>query len=265
MPGMIWLALSFALYGAASCLYCGYLLGWKEWAVRAARAVLLLGFVAHMGEIGARGIAGLHPVTSAMDAVGFAAWLLVGGFLLAHLRWRIGAVGAFVGPTAILMLLVGRLSSAAVVTGAPTGLGVLGRVHIFLATFGVAVFALAAVLAALYLVEDAQLKHRAVGAFVRKGLALETLDLLVHRCVQVGFPLFTVALISGVFWTARRGEALRPEYGASLVAWGTFGGLLVARFIAGWRGRRAAVMTLVGFMLALLVVGIYLARRAVGA
>jgi ABC-type uncharacterized transport system permease subunit len=47
------------------------------------------------------------------------------------------------------------------------------------------------------------------------------------------------------------------------VTWLTFGGLIFGRSLAGFRGRRAAVATIVGFAAALVVLGIYLLRRTV--
>jgi ABC-type uncharacterized transport system permease subunit len=251
-----------ALYGLAGVLYLGFLFGWKMPLV--ARAALTLGFLLHMLEIGARGVTGQHPVTSVGDAVGFLAWIMVGAFLLAQLRWGLEAVGTFVAPAAIVLLMAAYLSPKDV---APLpGLGVLGRVHISLALVGVSLFALATALAVFYLVEERQLKNKQLGGVVRRGVALETLDSLAHRCVQVGFPIFSVAVVTGALWSARReGGLARPEYAISMAAWGAFAGLLVARVTAGWRGRRAALVTIVGFVATLMVLGIYLFRHAAGA
>ena len=260
MPGAAWFWAAIALYGVAGGLYLGFLVGLKESATRAARAALVLGFAAHACEIGARGLAGLHPVTSVREALGLLAWLTVGAYLAAGLYWKLHAVGAFVAPAAVAILSTARLSPDPG-GGGTEGLGVLGRVHISLATAGVAIFALAAALAVLYLVQERQLKHKHLGRMVRKGAALETLDTLVHRCVQVGFPIFTVAMVTGALWSARRAGGLRPEYSLSMVAWAAFAALLVARMTAGWRGRKAALMTIVGFASAAVVLGIYLARH----
>ena len=46
--------------------------------------------------------------------------------------------------------------------------------------------------------------------------------------------------------------------------YGLFAVLLIARQIYGWRGRRAALLTLQGFACALVVLLIYLVRRMVG-
>ena len=146
-------------------------------------------------------------------------------------------------------------------------MGSLGQVHILLAVIGVAVFALAAVLALLYLFEDRQLKRKQFERMMGRGTPLETLDRLALRCVSVGFPVFTVAIVTGAIWVARLGlvrhaAALRPEYIFALATWAAFGVLLIARVGAGWRGRRAAWLTLGGFGGAMLVLLTYFLRHA---
>jgi len=252
---LFWIAV--ALYALAGAVYLASLLGLPDRVARHARWVMLAAFVVHMLEIGARGIAGLHPVTSVREAMGFVAWMLTGGFLLAQVRWRLDAAGAFVAPAAAALLLTARLTPESEPTA---GLGVLGRIHISLASLGVSVFALATALAILYLLEERQLKHKKLGTIVQRGTALETLDHLAHRCVQVGFPIFTVAMITGAIWSARRSDGLRPEYAIAFFAWTAFAALLIARVTAGWRGRRSAILTLIGFAASLTVLGIYLAR-----
>lgn len=252
-----------ALYALAGALYLGFLMGLKGPISLAARYSLVAGFAFHMLEIGARGVTGRHPVTSVKDAVGFLAWIMVGSFLLAQIWWGLAAVGAFVAPAAIVLLMAAYLSPQDVLP--LPGLGVLGRVHISLALVGVSLFALATALAVFYLVEERQLKNKKVGGVVKKGVALETLDSLAHRCVQVGFPIFSVAVVTGALWSARReGGLARPEYAISMAAWAAFAGLLVARTTAGWRGRRAALVTVAGFSATLMVLAIYLFRHAAG-
>src|SRR5262249_7546407 len=102
-------------------------------------------------------------------------------------------------------------------------------------------------------------------AFRDKGAPLEALDRLSHRLIWVGFPIFTVALVLGAVWVAKLGESLdRPEYPIAAVTWCAYAALLVVRQADGWRGRRAARLTLAGFGAALLVLVIYLVRRMAG-
>jgi ABC-type uncharacterized transport system permease subunit len=197
--------------------------------------------------------------------MGFVAFLIAAGYLGASFRYRLAAAGAFAVPAVLALLVLARVVPAE--PGTPA-MGTLGRTHIFLATVGVAVFALAAVLAILYLMEDRQLKRKQFGELIgRGGASLETLDRLALRCVSFGFPIFTVALVTGALWIARLGllwgtVAMRPEYLLAVATWIAFGVLLVARVGAGWQGRRAAWLTLGGFGGAVLVLVVYFLRHA---
>ena len=265
MPGLVWFWASVGLYGLSAALYLAFLLGVGQKAAGAARWVLLLAFVAHTVEVGARGVAGYHPVTSVRETIGFVAWLIAGSFLAAQAKFALHAVGAFVVPASLVLLVAARLSPAAEAVPAESGLGLLGRVHIILVIVGLTAFALAAGLAAIYLIEDRALKRKKFGLLFKRGVALETLDRGVHRLVQVGFPVFTVAIVTGVAWSVSIGAPLRPEYSIAILAWAAFAALLIARMTAGWRGRRAATMTLVGFGGSLAVLGVYLMRHIAGA
>jgi ABC-type uncharacterized transport system permease subunit len=256
---LFWLAAG--LYALAGFAYMGFLVGAPPFVSRLARLSLLAAFLVHFAEIGARGVAGLHPLSSLSEAIGFLAFLMVGAFLLAQLKRRLDAVGAFVSPGALVLLMVAYLSPDRGESSVGD-LGVLGRVHIGLSIVGVAIFALATGAAIFYLVQERELKHHKIGRAVKRGAALETLDTLIHRLHQVGFPIFTVAMVSGALWTAERGAPFRIEYPIAAIAWSAFAAVLIARHTGGWRGRRAATLTLIGFAAAAVVLGIYLARSA---
>jgi ABC-type uncharacterized transport system permease subunit len=259
MTALFWAAA--LLYAGAAFLFLGFLVGLPERTLPWARITLALGFLAQLAELGARGVAGLHPVTSVRETIGFVAWLIVGAFFIARGRRRIDPVGAIVAPAALALLLLARLGPAAEIDTA--GLGAIGRVHILLSSAGVAIFAVAAATSVLYLLEERQLKRRQVGGIVRRGVDLNSLDRIATRCVEIGFPVFTLALIAGVVWGARRSLGLRPEHVIAGAAWTAFAVVLGARLAAGWRGRRAATLTVLGFAATLVVLGFYLVRAVV--
>jgi ABC-type uncharacterized transport system permease subunit len=250
-------------YAAAACALYVVVAGGARWR-RLALALAATAFVAHGTDIALRGVEHVHPAQSVREALGFLAWIITGGYLLASTRYRLALGGVVVMPIALVLLLVARLTPAGVEAG---DLSVIGRVHISLATGGVGVFALASALSAIYLVEDRALrKKRFSGAAFGGdgGAPLESLDRLSHRLVWIGFPIFTIAIVLGAVWVSRLGEDLdRPEYALAGVTWLAYATLLVARQIYGWRGRRAARLTLAGFASALAVLAIYLVRRLV--
>jgi ABC-type uncharacterized transport system permease subunit len=79
--------------------------------------------------------------------------------------------------------------------------------------------------------------------------------------------VFTLAIVTGAIWVARLGllhgpGTLRPNTDRRRT-WVAFAVLLIARVGAGWRGRRAAWLTLGGFGGTALVVAAYFIRHAV--
>lgn len=250
-------------YALAALLYLAYHAGARDRLALAGRAVLAVAFGLHVLDIGVRCLRGAHPASSTPEAMAFIAWILTAGFLIASFRYRAHAAGAFAVPGALVLLLLARVVPAA---GGPPPAGWLGVTHVLLATLGVALFGMAAVVAALYLLQERRLKRRAFHELAA-GAPLDTLDRLGARCVSIGFPLFTVAIVTGAVWVARLGMvqdggALRPEYLFAAASWLAFGVLLVARAGVGWRGRRAAWLTVAGFAGALLVVAGYFVRYA---
>jgi ABC-type uncharacterized transport system permease subunit len=251
------------LYVLATSAMLGVLAGRTSWE-KPAFALAALAFLAHGVDIGWRGTQHVHPAASVREALGFLAWIFAGGYLIASVRYRLTLAGVVVLPIALMLLIAARLSP---VGDTSVDLSALGRIHIVLATVGVGVFALASALAGIYLLEERSLKRKDFDAiaFKTKGAPLESLDRLMHRLVWVGFPMFTIAMVLGVVWTARRGDGWgRPEHLIALVTWIVFGGLLVTRTAYGWRGRRTARLTLIGFAAALVVLAIYLVRRGMG-
>ena len=225
--------------------------------------LVALAFVAHGVDIGWRGTEHVHPAQSVREALGFLSFIVTGGYLLASTRYRLTIGGVVVMPVSLVLLVIARLSP---VGEASEDLSTLGRIHISLATVGVGVFALASALSAIYMVEERALKRKKFDAlaFKDKGAPLEALDKLSHRLIWVGFPIFTVALTLGAVWVSKLGESLdRLEYPLAAVTWIAYAILLVSRQVYGWRGKRAARLTLIGFAAALAVLVIYLVRRMV--
>jgi ABC-type transport system involved in cytochrome c biogenesis permease subunit len=80
--------------------------------------------------------------------------------------------------------------------------------------------------------------------------SLEALDRANRAALALGFPLLTLGVVSGVLWVQSSGGALLagdPHQTASLIAWGIYAVLVVARFGARQGSRQAAVSAVAGF------------------
>ena len=252
-------------YAIAAAIYLAHLVGLRRSAETAGKVMLGVGLALHFADIGVRCYHGVNPISSTPEAMSLAAFLIALVYLITSLRYPLTAAGAFAVPAVVALILLARLAPA---EASVPAMGRLGQAHILLATLGVAVFAFAAALAIVYLFQDRSLKRKQLDRAETRGTPLETLDRLAHRCVSIGFPVFTLAIVTGAIWVARLGllhgqGTLRPEYLIAVGTWVAFAVLIIARVGAGWRGRRAAWLTLGGFGGTALVVAAYFIRHAV--
>jgi len=195
---------------------------------------------------------GLAALESFHDQLSLLAWLLVGCFLVLQTRLRLDVLGALVSPLAFLL----ALSSYLVFSGAEALPAELRTAwlpaHVAPAFLGYAILVLASCVSLVYLLQERRLKAKRPGR-LRRLPSLETLDDLNYRCVAWGFALFTLGIVTGsLLAKTTRGAfwSWEPVQVLSVLAWLVYAVLLQARSL-GWRGRRAATLTLAGFALLL--------------
>ncbi len=78
----------------------------------------------------------------------------------------------------------------------------------------------------------------------------ESLDMLAYRVHAFVFPLWTFAVLAGAIWAEDawgRYWGWDPKETWAFITWVIYAGYLHARATAGWRGRRAAMLGLLGF------------------
>ena len=80
--------------------------------------------------------------------------------------------------------------------------------------------------------------------------AAAALDRMAYRTIVFAFPVWTLAVVFGAIWAEQawgRYWGWDPKEVWSFVTWVVFAGYLHARATVGWRGKRAAVIAVVGF------------------
>jgi ABC-type transport system involved in cytochrome c biogenesis permease subunit len=72
------------------------------------------------------------------------------------------------------------------------------------------------------------------------------LDELNYKCLTYGFPLLTLAIITGALWSEYALGSYwmwKPRQIWSLITWFLYAALLHGRLTSGWRGKRAALFS----------------------
>jgi cytochrome c-type biogenesis protein CcsB len=179
---------------------------------------------------------------------------MVAGYLLVQLKYRLTVLGSIIAPLAFLMTLA-AFAFGADAGDLPPGLQSFWLpVHVTLAFLGNAAFALAFGVSLIYLLQEHHLKHKKMTSLMKRFPSLESLDRLNYVLLVWGFPLMTLGILSGSLWAGTHWGnywSWDPRQISSGIAWLFYGALLHGRITAGLRGRKAALLTMVGFCVVL--------------
>jgi cytochrome c-type biogenesis protein CcsB len=121
-------------------------------------------------------------------------------------------------------------------------------IHVVSAILATGAFTLGGITSAVYLVK-ARAGERQTG-WLSRVPSLDVLDRVSYRIHSFGFPVWTFAvLITGPIWAHQAWSSYwnwDPKEVWAFITWVVYAGYLHARATAGWRGRNAAILALVG-------------------
>lgn len=241
---------SFILYTAALLLYASFFISRKQTTGGLATGTLIGGWLVHTGSLVFRGLAaGSLPGATAYESLSVVAWLVIVAYLVVEYFFRSKVLGIFI--TAVDCLFLIRAWGHYQPPGPRLSIlqSSLVDVHFMLIFIASAAFTVAAGCGLLYLLQEGQVKRRKPSILFRRLPSLEVLDEVGYGAVLVGFLFFTLCVISGAIqalgvW----GTLWDPIVVSSVIAWAIYALYLLSRVMAGWRGRRAAILAIVGFL-----------------
>ena len=226
--------------------------------VRAAIALTVIGLVTQILGIATRGMAEHRvPWGNMYEFVMAITCAAVIAFLLLLVRFRVYSVGLFLMAPIVLAL---GLCATVLYTAAGPLVPALHSywiwIHVTAMTVAIGSYIVAAVLTVLYLIADRHARRNAAdpeagfGAVLHRLPPADALDRLSYRTVIFAFPIWTFAIIAGAIWADQawgRYWGWDPKETWAFITWVVYAGYLHARATAGWRGRKAAYIQLVGF------------------
>ena len=124
-------------------------------------------------------------------------------------------------------------------------------IHVAAAVIASGCFTVGAVLTLLYLGLDVRARRGLGPAYIgaRRLPDPDVIDRMAYRVFAFAFPIWTFAVIAGAIWAENawgRYWGWDPKETWSFITWVVFAGYLHARVTAGWKGRAAAMIALVG-------------------
>ena len=226
--------------------------------VRVALVFTAIGLVTHILGILTRGLSEHRvPWGNMYEFITAITCAAVIAFLLMCLRFRVYSIGLFV--LAPIVLALGLCATVLYTAAGPLVPALHSYwiwIHVTAMTLAIGAFILAAVLNVLYLVSDRHARRAGAaadggfGAILRRLPSAEALDRLSYRTVIFAFPIWTFGIIAGAIWADQawgRYWGWDPKETWAFITWVVYAGYLHARATAGWRGRKASYIQLVGF------------------
>ena len=183
------------------------------------------------------------------------AWSLLLIYLLIWWRLRLQFMALTAAPLALILFTPSILITTKPLS-IPTTLSTLWfGLHIGALFLSLAFLALGFGAGLFYLYMNRQLKEkRKPGPFRRDIPSLDAFDRMNSITVSLGFPLFTLGLLSGFIWAGFTwGNAFSwdPKELISILIWLLFAYLFHQRLAIGWKGRKPAHLTICIFLLCL--------------
>jgi cytochrome c-type biogenesis protein CcsB len=122
-------------------------------------------------------------------------------------------------------------------------------IHVAAAIISGGIFTLGGAVTVLYLLQERWERRGLSNSLSRRLPESEQLDRTAYRLFAFVFPLWTFAIVAGAIWAENawgRYWGWDPKETWAFVTWVVFAGYLHARATAGWKGRRAAMIALLG-------------------
>ncbi len=244
---VIWLRVAVALYSLGLLHAIFTLVRRREHLFRVALGAFGLGIVFHFVSIVEEGYAkGRCPITNFYETLSMCAFLMALLYLFIHWRYKVPSLSVFVFPLIFVMSMVASLGNPVSAWSSPVVRNAWLTVHIVLVLLGYAALVFTAAGSLLYLFQERELKSKKPRKLYYRLPPLGTLDDLISKSMAVGFVLITLAIIAGSTWAfveLKTAWIRQPKIVLSFFTWAVYLLLVCLRVIAGWRGKKAAIMT----------------------
>jgi cytochrome c-type biogenesis protein CcsB len=215
--------------------------------------ILVAGFICHTLFLVHQYYAlGTAPVLSLKAALSFFSWTIIGAYLIFQLRFKLMVLGSFIAPLAAFLMIISSTIPGMEVVVKPIYRSMWLTIHVVTIFMGNGMFAVTFAAAIMYLIQEHQIKRKRLGSFYSRLPSLETLDSINYYALMYGFPLLTVGMITGsIYAQYALGSYWRwdPKEVWSLITWLFYAALLHERVAVGWRGRKAAIMSIICFLI----------------
>jgi len=244
----LWLRVAAALYAVGLVHSLLVILRGRAYLFAPALGAFRVGVVLHVVSIVEEAFyTGHFPANNFFESVTMCALLIALVFLFVYWRYQFGGFSVFLFPLVFVMTLLGGLGNLAPSWSSPAVRDAWLLVHVALVLVGYAALLLMAGASVFYLIQERNLKSKSPRVLKDRIPPLGKLDEIISWSMGLGFVLITLSVLAGITWafveTGTR-WIREPKIIISLITWAFYLVVVFVRVSVGWRGRRAAVMSI---------------------
>ncbi len=271
---LVFFTFSFVFYLVVALLYLGHWLSGKKWLGQLATSMAYVTLLStSMILITRASESGHAPFSNLYESMVLFVWGTNVGYLAMEYRHKFKVLGAVVMLIEFFAMLSAsmlpyRYKSVEPLNPAlqnkwhwmmnalaPFGLQkyAIGWLdfHVFTTFIGYSAFAISFGVSIIYLVKGRYEARGGRNTLVDAFPDSKVLDELSYRAIAWGFPFLAVGIVSGAIWANYAWGTYwswDPKETWSLITWLIYAAYLHARVTRGWKGKRAAYLSIAGFL-----------------
>jgi cytochrome c-type biogenesis protein CcsB len=224
-------------------------------------SLLIVGLIIHSGGLVARWLEthqtgyGYIPLSNMYESLIFFSWTIVLIYLILEFKYKQKIIGVFITPFAFLAIALTSIVpgiDAKITPLMPALQSNWLTIHVTTCFFGYAAFAVSFGVSILYLIRN-RVSSAKEGSS-RWLPSVSVLDEINYKSIVIGFPMLSLGIITGAAWANYAWGSYwswDPKETWSLITWFVYAAFLHARLTRDWRGNKAAILSIVGFIFVL--------------
>jgi cytochrome c-type biogenesis protein CcsB len=194
------------------------------------------------------------PLANLYESMVFFAWAIILIYLIIEWRTKSKIIGVFVVPIAFLAMAYASIApdiSDRIEPLIPALQSNWLTSHVVTCFMGYAAFTVAFGCGLIYLLKNKEKGNAEKPSdFLGKLPALATLDTLIYQSITLGFVFLTIGIMTGSIWAHYAWGSYwswDPKETWSLITWLIYAIMMHSRHVRGWRGKRMAILAIIGF------------------
>ena len=223
--------------------------------------ITIAGWVVHTLALGMRWYEsyqlgyGHIPLSNMYESLISLSWTTVLLYLIIEFRYKIKALGIFIFPIVSIAMAYASLSPNIQDEIAPLVPALHSNwltYHVMTCFLAYSAFAISFGASITYLIKFRKADKSTPAEKDLSGFfpPLESLDEIVYKTIAIGFLLLSIGIITGAVWANYAWGSYwswDPKETWSLITWLVYAAFIHARLTRGWRGRRTAILSIIGF------------------